>query len=103
MVDDITAQKLSTTNPVKNVLISVGGYYNTFKIDKTKTMIQVAQNIYQTAISLGANGIDFDLEHVGIEDLVSSNDKSVDAIRNFYIIQRNIRKTGFPTIEAYKE
>ncbi|WP_440615441.1 glycosyl hydrolase family 18 protein [Cysteiniphilum sp. 6C5] len=52
------------TGNLKHVILSVGGEHNTFKPNGADPAL-VAQNIVQYAKSLGADGIDFDLENLG--------------------------------------
>lgn len=49
---------------LKHVILSVGGQNNTFK-PRGANVNMLANNILSYASKVGANGIDFDLEHVG--------------------------------------
>ncbi|WP_162896478.1 glycosyl hydrolase family 18 protein [Cysteiniphilum halobium] len=62
MQKDIEQAKQS--GKLKHVILSVGGEHNTFKPNGTDPKL-VAQNIVEYAKSIGADGIDFDLENLG--------------------------------------
>ena len=62
MKEDIETAKAS--GKLKHVILSVGGQNNTFVPGQADKKI-VAKNIVDYARSIGADGIDFDLEHLG--------------------------------------
>lgn len=64
MYDDIA--QLRKEGKVFNVLVSFGGEHNKFNFVGITDYTKLALNIINFSVSVGANGIDFDLEDVGI-------------------------------------